>query len=394
VFDCKATGEESIVAHVEIEDLVVQYGANIAVRGIGLQVAEGEFVTLLGPSGCGKSSTLRCLAGLERATAGHIKIETQVIESAHIHVPPEKRDLNMVFQTYAVWPHMTVFDNVAYGLRARRMARTTVDEKTTKTLELVGLGDFAKRYGTELSGGQQQRVALARAIVTEPRVLLFDEPLSNLDALLRERMRNELVQLHRTLGTTTIYVTHDQTEAMMMSDRIAIMNEGRIVQLGAPRELYTRPSTRFTAEFIGVTNLLPGRVEDRDTAPDEPVTIRTPGGLVARGLPPADISLRHDQNVLLSVRPEDVTVEVADAHEASPGINTWLGQVVTVAYAGNRLESVVEVAGERLRVDLHPNVPITPGCSVQVRIPESSSAIVPSEDDTADSKISAPARIA
>ena len=197
-------------------------------------VEEGEFVSLLGPSGCGKTTTLRCIAGLESSSGGTIRIGGEIVAAEGRDVPPEKRGINMVFQSYAVWPHMSVFENVAYGLRTRREPSDTIKEKVGEALRIVGLTGYADRYGTELSGGQQQRVALARAIVTSPRLLLFDEPLSNLDAGLRDRMRFELVELQRRLGTTSLYVTHDQSEAMLMSDRIILMKDGEMVQAGEP----------------------------------------------------------------------------------------------------------------------------------------------------------------
>ena len=213
---------------VEINGLDKNFGAERAVRDFSLSVARGEFVTLLGPSGCGKTTTLRCIAGLERPDAGEIRIGDEVVTSAGrgIYLYPEHRNIGMVFQSYAVWPHMTVFDNVAYGLRVRRTTAAEIKERTTQALKLVGLDHLAERYATKLSGGQRQRVALARAIVYEPRVILFDEPLSNLDAKLREQMRIELVRLQKEVGITSIYVTHDQAEALVMSDRVVVMDKG------------------------------------------------------------------------------------------------------------------------------------------------------------------------
>ena len=227
---------------------------------LSLSVADGEFVTLLGPSGCGKTTTLRCIAGLERPDSGEIRIGGDVVASPErgIHLNPEDRNIGMVFQSYAVWPHMTVFDNVAYGLRVRRAPSAVIKERTTRALELVGLGQLADRYATRLSGGQRQRVALARAIVYEPRVVLFDEPLSNLDAKLREQMRVELVRLQHEVGITSIYVTHDQAEALVMSDRVVVMDKGAIQQIGDPQTIYARPANTFVANFIGVANLMPG----------------------------------------------------------------------------------------------------------------------------------------
>ena len=241
-------------------DLVVQYGDVAAVDGVSFDVARRRVRLAARPERLRQDHDA-CAASpaSNPPSAGEIRIGGDVVARDGREVPPEKRGVNMVFQSYAVWPHMTVFDNVAYGLRAQRRAAPEIDARTTEALRLVGLAGYEQRYGTELSGGQQQRVAVARAVVTAPRLLLFDEPLSNLDAGLRERMRFELVQLQRRLGRTSIYVTHDQAEAMVMSDRIILMNRGRIVQESSPRELYERPASRFAAEFVGSANLLEAR---------------------------------------------------------------------------------------------------------------------------------------
>ncbi len=228
--------------------------------GIDFEVPEGYFVTLLGPSGCGKTTTLCCLAGLECPDAGEIYIDDQCVAAPeqNLWMPPEQRDIGMVFQSYAVWPHLTVYDNVAYGLRVRRIGRSEIAKRTHETLELVGLHGFADRYATQLSGGQQQRVSLARALAYNPRVILFDEPLSNLDAKLREHMRLELTRLQQRLGITAVYVTHDQSEALVMSDTIIVMNRGHILQQGTPEAIYAEPTSRFVADFIGVHQFATG----------------------------------------------------------------------------------------------------------------------------------------
>ncbi len=253
---------------VELDHLSKYFGTELAVNDVNLAVAEGEFVTLLGPSGCGKTTTLRCIAGLERPDGGEIRIGGDVVAAPArgIYLAPEDRNIGMVFQSYAVWPHMTVFDNVAYGLRVRRAAGSVIKERTMRALELVGLTHLAERYATKLSGGQRQRVALARAIVYEPRVILFDEPLSNLDAKLREQMRVELVRLQHEVGITSIYVTHDQAEALVMSDRVVVMNKGVIQQIGDPQTIYANPANTFVANFIGVANLVPGILRGRSGA--------------------------------------------------------------------------------------------------------------------------------
>jgi ABC-type Fe3+/spermidine/putrescine transport system ATPase subunit len=264
---------------IEVENLVVRYGDAIAVDGIGFTVAAGEHVTLLGPSGCGKTTTLRAIAGLEEPSGGTIRIDGATVYAAaeRRNVPVERRGVSMVFQSYAVWPHMSVADNVAYGLRVRKLPKAEVAEQVDRALGLVQMRAFAQRSASLLSGGQQQRVALARAIAFSPSVLLFDEPLSNLDAKLRAEMRVELRDLQRRLGVTSLYVTHDQEEALAISDRVIVMKVGRIEQVGTPQNIYNRPKTRFVADFVGSANLVEGEVR----APNGPgpVTFDTTGGL-------------------------------------------------------------------------------------------------------------------
>jgi ABC-type Fe3+/spermidine/putrescine transport system ATPase subunit len=267
-------------ARIQIHDLVVRYGDVTAVNGVTFNVGEGEHVTLLGPSGCGKTTTLRAIAGLEDPSGGSICIDGTTVYSAteRRNVPAEKRRISMVFQSYAVWPHMSVFDNVAYGLRVRRLPKAEIAEHVDRALSLVQMRDFAHRSAALLSGGQQQRVALARAIAFSPRVLLFDEPLSNLDAKLRVEMRVELHALQRRLGVTSLYVTHDQEEALAISDRVIVMNVGGIEQLGTPEDIYNRPRTRFVADFVGSANLITGRVKTGGAKPG-PIDFDANGGL-------------------------------------------------------------------------------------------------------------------
>ncbi len=254
------------MAEVTLRAMTKRFGAHVVVDELDLHVDEGEFLTLLGPSGCGKTTTLRCIAGLETPTSGELSIGGVVVMSTagrrRIAVPPEKRRVGMVFQSYALWPHMTVFGNVAYPLRMQRRPRAEVRKRVIEALGLVGLADFATRGATELSGGQQQRVALARAMAAEPRLMLFDEPLSNLDARLRAQMRNLLLRLHQTIGTTSVYVTHDQREAITLSDRIVVMKDGRVVQTGTPAEIYGGPVDSFVAGFVGFDNILDGVVRE------------------------------------------------------------------------------------------------------------------------------------
>ncbi|MDH4291869.1 MAG: ABC transporter ATP-binding protein, partial [Dehalococcoidia bacterium] len=249
------------MAFIKIENLFKKFGKVAAVNHVWLEVKQGEILTLLGPSGCGKTTTLRCIAGLERPDEGDVIIDGKSMFSQGF-VPPSKREIGMVFQNYAVWPHMRVFDNVAYGLKIQKLPKNVIKKKVTENLESLGLTGLEKRFPGQLSGGQQQRVALARALVGNPKVLLLDEPLSNLDAKLREKMRFEIKSLVRRMGITSVYVTHDQAEAMVISDRVSVMNAGDIVQVGTPEEIYKKPANRFVADFIGTTNFIPGEISE------------------------------------------------------------------------------------------------------------------------------------
>lgn len=349
---------------LEVKDLTVRYGNVTAVDGINFSVEEGEFVTLLGPSGCGKTSTLRCIAGLERAAEGEIRIAGDIVSSSDGHVRTEERDINMVFQSYAVWPHMSVFENVAYGLRVRRRPKDELKERVHEALELVGLSGYADRYGTELSGGQQQRVALARAVVTQPKILLFDEPLSNLDAGLRERMRHELADLQRRIGKTAIYVTHDQSEAMVMSDRVVLMNEGRIEQMAEPEVLYRRPCSRFAGEFIGSANVFDATV---DAVDGRHLTARLSQGITVDILTPEATSASPGDRGTILLRPEDL--EVLPTTTAPSGLaNDWEVTVRRTAFLGDRRELYLDVAGFDLRAEVDASTRVEDGGTVRLTI--------------------------
>src|SRR5262244_1008109 len=275
-----------------------------AVDGISIGIETGKLVTLLGPSGCGKTTTLRCLAGLERPEAGRIVIadETVCDTDNGIFVPPSDRGIGMVFQSYAIWPHMTVFENVAFPLRVardRKYSSAEIRERVARALDMVRMSGFESRPATQLSGGQQQRLAFARGLVREPKILLLDEPLSNLDGKLREQMRVELKRLQKGLGVTTVYVTHDQSEALALSDEIAVFNAGRIIQRGTPQEIYRHPKSQFVADFIGSANFLTGTVKE---AVGETALVDTPHGVLRCNL---GQTISAGQSVLVSARPED-----------------------------------------------------------------------------------------
>jgi iron(III) transport system ATP-binding protein len=313
------------------------------IRSIGFHVTAGEFYTLLGPSGCGKTTTLRAVAGLEVPTAGRMTLEGRTIfdSGKRIFMPANQRRLGMVFQSYAVWPHMTVFENTAFPLRmlrGKRWSELDIRQRVMRTLETMGLAAFASRSAAQLSGGQQQRLSLARALVAEPRLLLLDEPLSNLDALLREQMRSELRRLQKEVGITTVYVTHDQSEALALSDRIAVMRDGRIAQIGTPHQIYLQPDNAFVATFVGRSNLLRGRLLGRDMQ-DAGVRIATDlGTVLCKSLNSAAAS---PPGAAL-IRPEHVVLTAIDSSDGSE-INRFRGRVSQVAFLGETTECVVQI---------------------------------------------------
>lgn len=323
----------------------------LAVDDVSLSVPQGGFFTLLGASGCGKTTTLRCVAGLERPGSGEITLGGQVVVGHDKFVPTERRDLGMVFQSYAVWPHLSVFENTAFPLRVARArhSETTIRERVREALSLVGLEGLEDRKPTQLSGGQQQRLSLARALVHRPTCLLFDEPLSNLDAKLREHMRGEIIEIQRLLGFTALYVTHDQAEALSMSDEIAVMHAGRIVQQGSPRDVYFSPNSRLVAEFIGASNIISGQVLD-DYEAAAGVRVRTDFGSLVCGA--VDEAPAPGGRVTVSIRPESIHVARAEGGTA-PGENVMLGTVARSSFGGGVCELEVEVTGSgsrRIRV--------------------------------------------
>jgi iron(III) transport system ATP-binding protein len=341
----------------------LQAGAVQAVDDVTFQVAQAQCYALLGPSGCGKTTMLRCIAGLEQAERGRIAIGERVVSdpAADVFVPVHARSIGMVFQSYAIWPHLDVFENVAYPLRVQRprLSRDEIATRVMEVLTLVGMEQMAERPAPRLSGGQQQRVALARAIVRRPTLLLLDEPLSNLDARLRESMRKELSALIRQIGITALFVTHDQAEALSIADRVAVMNGGRIVQEGAPAEIYERPNSVFVARFLGAANVLPGRVEARDG--DRALIVLDGGHRLALAS-----DCQPGERVDLVLRPEHAALTATRPADAS---NMIPGTVTSLAFQGGHVEYDINLTGgARLRAHAPSPVLAQPGQSVWITI--------------------------
>ena len=330
-----------------------------ALRGIDLEIAEKEFCVLLGPSGCGKTTTLRSVAGLEKPDAGELAIDGTLVNSPArgIYMPTEKRDIGMVFQSYAIWPHMNVFNNVAFPLikGRRKVARDQVAQKVHAALKLVQLDGLEDRPATDLSGGQQQRVAMARAMVTEPKILLMDEPLSNLDARLREQMRVELRKITKAVGVTTLYVTHDQAEALSLGDRVCVMNHGEIIQIAQPQDIYAKPASLFVAQFVGEMNFVNGvvKAKDRIDCPFGALAVVAPDGVAA------------GTGVTLAIRPEHVQVSAAPRD----GLGRMLGKIISKNYLGDTALLEVELNGVTLLVKLAGDSDLTVGQNAVVELP-------------------------
>jgi iron(III) transport system ATP-binding protein len=355
------------LAYLEVRNLGKAFGGDRAVDGISFSVGEGEFLTLLGPSGCGKTTTLMCIAGLHLPDAGEILLDNTCLTSVSqgIYSPPERRGIGMVFQSYAIWPHMTVTQNVAYPLEVQRVPRIERHERVHDALRRVQLVDFADKSATQLSGGQQQRVALARAIVFNPRLLLFDEPLSNLDAKLREEMRVELKHLQETLGITSVYVTHDQAEALTLSDRIITMSKGRIEQEGDPRTIYARPANRFVSQFIGVANLLDGTVTE--VADEWRMVEISSGAQPSRFRCMTTDSIAVGDMVQVSIRPENIRL----LSEPPPVTETnWVeGEVVAAIFLGNYIDCRVQWGAVEWKVQVGRQQRLRRGARVWLVIP-------------------------
>ena len=357
---------------ITLKDLVKRFGSLEAVSHVSLQIEDGELFTLLGPSGCGKTTLLRLIGGFHHPDQGEIMFGERRVH----HDPPYERNIGMVFQNYALWPHMTVFQNIAYGLKLKKFAKTDIRGKVARVLELVNMYGLDKRYPGQLSGGQQQRVSLARALVLNPDVLLLDEPLSNLDAKIRVQVRAEIRKLQKELAITTIYVTHDQEEALTLSDRIAVINKGRLQQIGAPQELYERPANRFVADFIGINNLIPGKVVA--LLPEGLVKVKTAAGEIL-GL--AREGLTPEAECTICVRPETASLSLEERPPADG--NLLAGGISFASYIGNTVRYDVEVTGDiTLKVDQQnpwDHQPYPMGEKVFVSFPRRASLVIPAQ---------------
>ena len=365
---------------ISITNVSKSYGGKAgmpAVSGLDIQVPDNCFLTLLGPSGCGKTTTLRLIAGYLEPDQGEIRIGSRLVSAKGNVVPPEHRGMGMVFQNYAIWPHKTVFENVAYGLKIRKVSGSDLTRRVMDALNLVTLGGLEHRYPNELSGGQQQRVALARSLVVEPEILLLDEPLSNLDAKLRERMRSELKQLQRRTGITFVYVTHDQAEALALSDQIAVMSEGRLQQLGSPVDLYTRPANRFVADFMGSLNTARGTVSTSGAGAEfECADFRLDGLAMPRDLGPGAADL--------AIRPENIHLGAADGGAIATAT------VVERTFLGNLCDyQIAFPSGLRMSAQTHPLNLFEPGSSVGVRIDAAACTLFAAAQTTNDRSLQA-----
>ncbi len=350
------------MSRIVIKDVMKAFGDVVVLNNFNAEFADGEFVTLLGPSGCGKTTMLRMIAGFEKPTRGEIFIGDQEVSSTKTFIPPEKRDIGMVFQSYAVWPHMTVFENVAYPLKMKKMDKESIREQVAKVLEIVHLSQYAERVPSQLSGGQQQRVALARALVAQPQLLLLDEPLSNLDAKLRDSMRFEIKEIQQSLGITVVYVTHDQMEAMTMSDRVIVINHGDIQQIGKPTEIYRHPANQFVADFVGKINFI------RATSANGEVRFKDSEQKL-----PYEGELKGD--VIVGIRPENLRFMKTNGDLS--------GTLVSQFYLGDVNDCRVDIGGEQLRVIAEPKSfdKHTEGENILLRVDEFSVFVDTGDDE-------------
>ncbi|MFW5986246.1 MAG: ABC transporter ATP-binding protein [Halanaerobiales bacterium] len=348
------------MAEVIIKNLNKSFDEVEVIKNISIEIRDGEFLSFLGPSGCGKTTMLRMVAGFEDPTSGDIYIGKRLVSSVeqNISLSPENRNISMVFQNYAVWPHMNVFKNVGYPLKVQGLKKKAIKEKVERVLELVKMEELGERYPSQLSGGQQQRVALARALIMDPDVMLLDEPLSNLDAKLREEMRFEIKEIHKKLDLTIIYVTHDQTEAMAMSDRILLLHEGRIQQIGSPRDLYNNPSNKFAADFIGLVNFIPAEIIDRNTEGDRCRGIIEFIGTDLRmdiRLPDMDVN-----EIIFAIRPENIKI-------VDPDISDLVCTIDRKVYLGNIIDYRIKIGDAECRVEAAPEYNFSVGEKVGLK---------------------------
>jgi len=331
------------MAILKVNNLSKSFGNVKAVQGVNFEAAEGEVLSLLGPSGCGKTTTLRCIAGFENPDRGEIYLDNRKITS----IPPEKRGIGMVFQNYALWPHMTVYGNLAFGLQIRKVPKPEIDKRIKRVLNMVQLEGYENRYPRQMSGGQQQRIAMARALVFEPEIMLLDEPLSNLDAQLREEMRFEFTELQKKLGITAVYVTHDQAEALVISDKIVILNQGEIVQSGSPKEIYSNPKNKFVAGFIAVTSFINGRI-DSFTEEKKKVIVKTDDGLVIHGF---NNSFDIGQKVSVAMRMNVIKFIQDENKNDKNTVNMFRGKIIQSSYLGNIIDYKIKVGNWEVRTN-------------------------------------------
>jgi len=352
------------MATLKVENLTKKFSSVVAVDNVSFEVGEGDFLSLIGPSGCGKTTTLRCIAGLEKPDGGRVLLGEKKLTSMEegIFVPPYKRNFGMVFQSYAVWPHMTTFDNVSYPLKMeKKYNKKEIEERTNQVVKLVKLDGLQKRYPAQLSGGQQQRVSLARALVMEPEVLLYDEPLSNLDAKLREQMRYDLLELHSRLKIPALYVTHDQAEAMVLSKRIIVMNQGKFMQVGVPNEIYNRPENRFVSDFIGLTNFIKGKL--KQVYGEREALVETNMGEFRCSISKL-LDTKVNREVLISVRPEKIRTSASEFSEA---VNMFKGKVKNSIFVGPYYDIFFESGDVTLRIQENEFADIESGREVYIK---------------------------
>ena len=357
--------------NIQLKNIVKRFGTLEAVSNVSLEIHDGELFTLLGPSGCGKTTLLRLIGGFHKPDHGEIYFDGKEVTP----IPPYERNIGMVFQNYALWPHMTISGNIAYGLKLKKFSKTEIHDKISHVLKSVNLSGLENRYPGQLSGGQQQRVALARALVLNPDVLLLDEPLSNLDAKIRIQVRAEIRKLQKELGITTIYVTHDQEEALTLSDRIAVINLGKLLQIGSPRDLYERPHNPFVADFIGINNLIPGNIQEINL-PEKWVRVQTKIGSL---LCSSEETYKTGDQCMISVRPE--TASIDQSEDTQKELNCIAGIVSFASYIGNTIRYDVEINGEiSFKVDIQNPwgyQPFSIGEKVNVRFPVKTTLGIP-----------------